>query len=154
MSLFLPDVNVWLALSDEGHMHNPGAWYWKSYLSADAKLIFCRHTQIGLLRLLTNPAVMGRAVVTLNKAWHVYGLWLEDPAVEFYPEPRTIDTEFRRATQPFSSKNASKWIGDCWLLAFAQSMQASLITYDRALYEFAHKQGNRAIMPSSRKPNL
>ena len=90
---------------------------------------------------------MGRQVITLNKAWHVYERWLEDPAIEFHPEPRTIDSEFRRTTQPFGSKHASKWVGDCWLLAFAQATKAVLVTYDRALYELACKQGNRAIMP-------
>jgi len=147
MSLFLPDVNVWLALSDGSHTHNSGAWYWKTHLPASSKLIFCRHTQIGLLRLLTNPAVMSGQALTLNKAWQAYERWLEDPIVEFYSEPWTIDAEFRRTTQPLGSRRASKWIGDCWLLAFAHSAQVRLATYDRALYDFAHKQGNQAVMP-------
>lgn len=147
MTLYFPDLNVWLALTDEYHAHHSAAWSWLAGLPHGARLIFSRYTQIGILRLLTNPAVMGKAAFTLREAWSAYDQWLDDPRVEFFPEPRTIDPEFRTATQPFSAKHASKWLGDCWLLAFAQSAGASLVTFDKALHAFAQKQGNRAVMP-------
>jgi hypothetical protein len=88
MTLFFPDLNVWLALSDTGHVHSASAWKWREILPDDHKLIFSRYTQIGLLRLLTNVSVMGDQTLTLRKAWGVYDRWLEDPRVEMYPEPR------------------------------------------------------------------
>ena len=112
-----------------------------------ATLVFSRFTQIGLLRLLTNTAVMGDETLTLHKAWAVYDRWLKDPRVEFYPEPRNVDAAFRRATEQFAGKTASKWVGDCWLLAYAEATQARLVTFDQALCEFARKQGNRAVIP-------
>jgi predicted nucleic acid-binding protein len=33
------------------------------------------------------------------------------------------------------------------LLAFAQAAKSQLVTFDQALYEFARKQGNAAILP-------
>jgi predicted nucleic acid-binding protein len=54
---------------------------------------------------------------------------------------------FRRATEPFAGKAAAKWVGDCWLLAYAEATQARLVTFDQALCEFARKQGNRAVVP-------
>jgi hypothetical protein len=72
--------------------------------------------------------------------------------VEFYPEPRDLEAGFRQATQPFAARQASKWVGDCWLLAFAETAKAQLVTFDRALHQFARKQGNSAILPN-RAPN-
>ncbi|MFZ0392498.1 MAG: TA system VapC family ribonuclease toxin [Terracidiphilus sp.] len=146
-SLFI-DLNVWLALSDAGNSHHATAWAWLSRQPDDVRLILSRYTQLGILRLLTNAAVMGDQTLSLRQAWSVYDRWLEDPRVEFYPEPRSLETEFRQATQPFGAEKASKWVGDCWLLAFAQAAGAQLVTFDRALYEFARKHGNSAILPS------
>jgi toxin-antitoxin system PIN domain toxin len=148
MTLFFPDVNVWLALSDGGHSHHTPASAWLSRLPDDARLIFSRYTQLGFLRLITNATVMGDQTLNLRKAWGVYDRWLEDSRVEFYPEPRSIEPAFRQATLPFAGKAASKWVGDCFLLAYAESSQASLVTFDRALYEFARKQGNAAAIPA------
>ncbi len=147
MTSFFLDLNVWLALSDDGHLHNEVAWAWLDGLADDSVLIFSRYTQIGLLRLLTNTAVMGGKTLTLGEAWAVYDGWLKDPRVAFYPEPRNVDAGFRRATQPFAGKAAAKWVGDCWLLAFAEAAHARLVTFDQGLVEFARKQGNRAVVP-------
>ena len=54
MTLFFPDLNLWLALSDDGHQHSAVAWAWLDGLADDSTLIFSRYTQIGLLRLPTN----------------------------------------------------------------------------------------------------
>lgn len=85
MTLFFPDVNVWLALSVGDHSHSDDAWRWVKILPADARLVFSRFTQLGLLHLLTNSAVMGSRPLTLRQAWKVYDRWLEDPRIEFYP---------------------------------------------------------------------
>jgi hypothetical protein len=116
-------------------------------LPSDAGLIFSRYTQIGLLRLLTNASVMGDQTLTLHKAWDVYDRWLEDPRVEFYPEPRNIDARFRQLTHAFRAQQASKAVGDCWLLACAKEAPGTLVTFDRALHGFARKQGHLAAMP-------
>jgi hypothetical protein len=148
MTLFFPDLNVWLALSVAGHSHSEDAWNWMRSLPGDARLAFSRYTQIGLLRLLTNNAVMGAQTLILGNAWGVYDRWLEDPRVEFYPEPRGADAAFRQVTRPFAGQPATKQVGDCWLLASAKDLGATLITFDRALYEFSLKQGHAAVIPA------
>jgi len=67
MTLFFPDLNVWLALSVNRHSHNAVAWTWLNRLPDDTRLIFSRYTQLGLLRLLTNTAVMGDQTLTLAR---------------------------------------------------------------------------------------
>ncbi len=49
---YLPDINVWIALAAEKHIHHPAARYWFANLH-DERLTFCRLTQLGFLRLLT-----------------------------------------------------------------------------------------------------
>lgn len=148
MTLFFPDVNVWLALSDSLHEHNEHAWRWMNHLPGDARLAFSRHTQIGLLRLLCTLSVMGRATLTVGHAWSIYDQWLEDPRVQLYPEPRDVDVAFRRATAPFAAQKAAKAVGDCWLLSYAMAIDATLVTFDRALYELARTQRHAAIVPA------
>src|SRR5580704_467245 len=95
MTSFFPDLNVWLALSVAGHSHNSVAWLWFNQIPSGAKLIFSRYTQLGLLRLLTNPAAMGDQTLTVQRAWGVYERWLRDPRVQFHSEPRHLDSAFR-----------------------------------------------------------
>ena len=70
---------------------------------------------------------MGEQTLTLRKAWGVYERWLSDPRVEFYPEPRGLDAAFREATAPFAPQPASKWVGDCYLLAYSKESDAALV---------------------------
>jgi uncharacterized protein len=147
MTSFFPDLNVWLALSVEDHGQSAAAWSWMNRLPRQSRIIFCRYTQIGLLRLLTNPAIMGEQTLTLRKAWSLYDRWLSDPRVDFYPEPREVDAEFRRVPELFSNKPASKWIGDGWLLASSNGLQSTLVTFDRGLFSHARKQGYSVVMP-------
>ena len=122
--------------------------HWLDDLPEGAALLFCRYTQLGLLRLLTNNSVMGDYAHTIQDGWKVYDRWLSDTRLQFHPEPRTIDAAFRQATAQFASQRASKWIGDCYLLAFAKEAIATLVTFDRALAAQARKDHVRALIPS------
>src|SRR5208283_2781505 len=73
---YLPDLNVWLALSWANHMHSDAAWTWFSRQN-DNRFFFCPFTQVGLLRLLATAAVMGKDVRTIGEAWKAYDRWLE-----------------------------------------------------------------------------
>jgi toxin-antitoxin system PIN domain toxin len=141
----LADINVWLALSWGGHPHSSNAWNWFRSL-VDDDVLFCRFTQIGLLRLLTTKAVMGQDCLTVRKAWGVYDGWLRDPKVEFRNEPAGVDGLFRRATVPFSSTSAPKALGDCYLLASSQASSATLVTLDGGLYHLARKTDQDAVL--------
>ena len=97
-SLF-PDINVWIALTCEGHAHHSNAAAWFATLSEDATLAFCRFTQLGLLRSLTAEAVMSDEVMTQPQAWVAYDQWLRDPRVELVEEPAEIEIRFRALTR-------------------------------------------------------
>ncbi|MDX2150650.1 MAG: TA system VapC family ribonuclease toxin [Bryobacteraceae bacterium] len=147
MTSFFPDLNVWLALTVEGHARSEQAWRWTGALPTGARLLFSRYTQLGLLRLLTNKAVMGSYTLTLNKAWRVYDRWLADTRVEFRREPRNLEDTFREVTRPFSGQSAPQAFGDSYLLAFAASANATLVTFDGALHALAVRQGRLSLIP-------
>ena len=129
-SLF-PDINVWVALTYEGHAHHANAAEWFAMLSRDATFVFCRFTQLGLLRLLTAEAVMSDEVMTQPQAWAAYDRWLKDPRVELVDEPAEIETRFRALTR--LRQPATKDWADSYLAAFAAVGQLTLVTFDRGL---------------------
>jgi uncharacterized protein len=129
-SLF-PDINVWVALTYDGHTHHSSAAKWFGTLPPESSFAFCRFTQLGLLRLLTTEAVMSDDVMTQPQAWAAYDRWLGDPRFAFVDEPATLETRFRvltRLRQP-----ATKDWADSYLAAFATAGQLTLVTFDRGL---------------------
>jgi toxin-antitoxin system PIN domain toxin len=129
-SLF-PDINVWVALTYEGHVHHAIAAEWFGKLPPDATLVFCRFTQIGLLRLLTANAVMGDEVMTQPQAWAAYDRWLDDRRVTFADEPAELEARFRTLTR--RRQPATKDWADSFLAAFATVGHMTLATFDRRL---------------------
>lgn len=126
---YLPDVNVWLNLAYEGHVHNAAAAQWMK--SVETGLVaFCRPTQMGLLRLLTNPKVMTDETLNKNQAWEVYDRIREDPRIIFLNEPGDVEENWRFITQ---SSSAPKDWTDAYLLAFAKTRALTFVTFDQAL---------------------
>jgi toxin-antitoxin system PIN domain toxin len=131
-SFLFPDINVWLALTFEGHPHHHVAIVWFDSLPDSARLYFCRFTQMGLLRLLTTDAVMKPSQpLTQQQAWHQYDRWLEDDRVIVADEQPLIEDLFRRGSQ--LRRAAPKDWADSYLIAFAMSSNFQLVTFDRAM---------------------
>ncbi len=81
----LLDVNVWLALADENHAHHPRArQYWES--ESALELAFTRISMLGLLRLLTNRAVMRNQPFSVPEAWAAYAAFRALPEVVWIAE--------------------------------------------------------------------
>ncbi|MBI2680720.1 MAG: PIN domain-containing protein [Candidatus Solibacter usitatus] len=135
-SLF-PDVNVWLALTYERHAHHATVRRWLDS-EADPQLYFCRFTQLGLLRLLTNEQVMAEDVLSQRKAWQAYRRWLEDARVDFHREPEAAEFETLFEELSTRSHPATKLWADAYLAAFAKSSGLTLVTFDRALERTKH----------------
>lgn len=93
---------------------------------------------------------MGDQTLTLLKASAVYNRWLGDPRVEFYSEPRNMDAAFPSATDPFAARYASKAVGECWVLAYLKEVRTALVTFDRALHEFAVRTTVLRLFPAIR----
>ncbi len=128
--LFLfPDVNVWIALTLESHVHNAIAARWLAGLGPDSRLCFCRITQLSLLRLLTTQAVMGSEVMSQVEAWNVYDRWLEDTRVVLLAEPTGLEAPFRAHSRR-KDPSPKDW-ADAYLIAFATASGLTLVSFDR-----------------------
>lgn len=131
-SFLFPDVNVWLALTYEGHVHHSSARQWFERIDDESRLCFCRFTQISFLRLLTTEAVMGDdAVLNQSEAWRMYDRWVDDGGAVFLEEPPTIESSFRSLSS--KSHPAPKDWADSYLAAFAATSGIKLVTFDKAL---------------------
>jgi len=125
---YLPDVNVWLALASRRHSHAQAANQW--LVGVDRETIaFCRITQMGLLRLLTNNKVMGVDVISRAEAWEVYSKIQQDRRMTFLGEPTGLEDGWRSLTQS-PSVVPGDWT-DAYLLAFAKARELTLVTFDQ-----------------------
>jgi hypothetical protein len=143
MNSYFPDVNVWVALAYEGHQHHAPAKTWFTKLD-DGPVYFCRFTQLGFLRLLTHPSVMGEDVRSQKESWLVYDSFLQDDRVAFHieAEPEQIELALRRLTS--GGRSLSPQWPDAYLAAFARAAGLTLVTFDRGLRQMA--AGNTLLL--------
>jgi hypothetical protein len=128
-SLVFPDINVWLAIAVSGHVHHRRAALWYHSVRSE-RVLFCRITQLGLLRLLTTQAVMGPDVLTQRQAWSVYDRFIAHGS-QLAQEPPALEESMRLLTR--HSQASPKLWADAYLAAFAKESGAQLITFDKAL---------------------
>jgi toxin-antitoxin system PIN domain toxin len=93
---YLPDVNVWIALAAERHIFHPTARRWFDNLQ-DEGLTFCRVTQLGFLRLLTNKHVMLEEVLSPGEAWEACRVLRLDRRIGYSEEPTELLKRGRRS---------------------------------------------------------
>ena len=124
-------MNVWFALTHQIHPHHPSAAAWAQSLDDDAVVYFCRFTQLGLLRLLTNQSAMGEEALTQRQAWEIFDALIANPGNRMVDEPRGIDQLFRQFTG--RDEASTKQWADRYLTAFAVAAGIQLVTFDRAL---------------------
>lgn len=130
----LADVSWLLPLCHGGHEHHASALGWFLARPPGDEVILCRVSQLGLLRLFSNPSVMGPDVCSTHEAWRQLDQLLSDPRILFAAEPEGLEVELRRVTKgfPFSPK---LW-QDAYLAAFAMAGDMALVTFDRGFKKF------------------
>ena len=127
--MILVDVGVWLAATWGRHAHHRVARQWFDGESDD--LILCRVTQMSLLRLITNSAILGEDAVTRSEAWRIVDQIWSDDRVLWAEEPDQLEAVFRAISA--RDDNSHKLWTDDYLAAFAQASDASLVTLDTKL---------------------
>jgi toxin-antitoxin system PIN domain toxin len=123
-----PDINVLLAIRAAGHVHHTSAWKWFEERDAGSVAIG-RVTQMGLLRLLTNPKVLPSEVRSVPQAWDAVNEMRSDKRVFFQSEPAELETIWA-ALMKDPSVGPSSWT-DAYLAAFAQGHGYEIVTFDR-----------------------
>jgi hypothetical protein len=132
MNRHLPDVNVLLALLWPRHQSHAAAhaWFAKSGQRAWATNAL---TQLGVLRLLTNPAVTQGAVSAVT-ALGVLGEATTHAGHEFWP----LDREIPASPKPLAAKvrGHQQWT-DALLLWQATERDGVLVTFDADVKDLA-----------------
>jgi hypothetical protein len=129
----LVDVNVILALLARSHVHHGLARTWFDGLEAGNAGV-CRIVQLGIVRLLGNPSVMGKDAVAAVIGWRVMAELLEDERVDFVSEPPGIDSILPSFLKyPVS---AGKLVTDAYLASFARASDRRLVTLDGDFHRF------------------
>ena len=134
----LLDTNTWIALMVETHPQHSAArrWYDAAPLTA-GDLMFCRVTEMGFLRLISQEQVMKRCglVALTNKEAVDYlaGVY-QDPAVSYVEEPPAMRSLWLQlAAAPSASPNV--WM-DAYLAALAITLGAEMVTFDRGFTNY------------------
>jgi toxin-antitoxin system PIN domain toxin len=129
----LVDLNVWLALAHDGHVHHLSAIAWFNQ-TRPASAGFCRVTQIGFFRLLTNRSAMERFVLSQKSAWTCYEKLRADDRVTFLKEPDSLESVWKSLSQ--SDKSEPRTWTDAYLAGFAIAAEAPFVTFDRGFRNY------------------
>lgn len=136
----LPDLNVWLALVVAEHPHHATARrYWDQQQAAPAlgpRLWFCRSTMLGLVRLLSQPRLMGEGALDLPSAWAIYRQLRQAEGVGFVADEEAADPLLRRWLAPGDSPLPTRLWTDAWLAASAESAGLRLVSFDADFARF------------------
>jgi uncharacterized protein len=131
--MYLPDANFWLSLAFQSHQFHARANAWmRSAMPRSCCL--CRVTQMGFLRLATNPKVLPGYTLSMTDAWTVYERIFSDERVVFAEEAANIEVVWKRFTQQ-TTFSTNVWT-DAYLAAFAETAELELVTFDQAFARY------------------
>jgi toxin-antitoxin system PIN domain toxin len=131
---YLADVNFLIALLHARHALSERAVAWLGRQEQAGSILLCRVAQMGVLRILTNPAWLKGEVLSAAAVWEAWDLLLTDDRFTNIQEPAGIESEWRLVTQDFA---AGRQAGtDAYLAAFARAGGYSLLTFDRGFHQF------------------
>jgi toxin-antitoxin system PIN domain toxin len=132
----LADANLWLATIVTQHPHHQSAqkWWKKEVLPSGSQVAFCRLTQLGLLRLLTNNRVMGNQRRDCAQAWTDYLQLLKQRPVVYKKEPKNLDGILAGHCK-LGGSSPNFWT-DAYLAAFAKAGGLTFVTFDKGFKRF------------------
>jgi uncharacterized protein len=127
---YLIDVNVWIAFVIQNHEHHQKA-VGRIESIEDGDVCFCRATQQGFFRLLSQHGPTRGNPISTSACWDLYAQLRAKPQTAYLNEPAGVDEAWQAlTTTKFVSPNL--WM-DAYLQAFAELSGLKIITFDRAL---------------------
>lgn len=130
MRAFLPDVNIWVALSDPAHAAHELATEWL-LRSRDARLLLCPVTEAGFVRIASSPLIGKKSIAdALRMLQEIAAL----PNCDSLP----IADSWLSLVQPLTPRmHGYRQVADALLLGLAIRNGAILVTLDRAIQALA-----------------
>jgi uncharacterized protein len=128
----LLDVSALLAIHWVNHASHQPAWEWFRR-EGEKSFALCAFTEAGFVRLLTNPAIMGRQV-SMTEARDALQGFARLKGYRFWPVTKT----FADATEPFQDRlHGYRQVADACLLGLAIERKGALATMDKAVRQLA-----------------
>jgi uncharacterized protein len=141
----LLDINILTALLWPAHEHHEVAHGWFGG-RADAPWATCSLTQLGFVRIVSNPA-FSRDALAPPEALALLGENLAHPGHEFWADSLQVPTAVKEME---ARLRGYKQLADAYLLALAQRRKGVLATFDRGLRTLAGDAclGSLEIVPT------
>jgi toxin-antitoxin system PIN domain toxin len=129
----LLDLNVWFALTWPGHSHHRQAvHYWEQ--QAAEQVLFCTVTALGLVRMVSQPKLMGVAVKNAAEASALLDALCQQPGVQL-AEPEHNGWEvFHQLLR--GAELPARLCTDAHLAALAIANGWRLVSFDRDFERF------------------
>ena len=129
----LLDLNVWFALTWPGHSHHRQAVHcWEQ--QAAEQVLFCTVTALGLVRLVSQPKLMGVAVKNAAEASALLHALCQQPGVQL-AEPEHNGWEvFHQLLR--GAELPARLCTDAYLAALAIANGWRLVSFDRDFERF------------------
>ena len=133
MKVGLLDVNVLLALAWPNHQqhHEARGWFQSEGNSGWAT---CALTQLGFIRLSSNPAFTPAAVSPMEAA-ELLSRWTQHPGHHFFASPRADQSSI------FARSFGHQQVNDAWLVRTAAQNGGRLVTFDAGVAGHAVDKG-------------
>jgi toxin-antitoxin system PIN domain toxin len=131
---YLADVNFLVALLHARHAFSAAAVAWLDRQEEPAGILLCRVAQMGVLRILTNPAWLKEDVQPAAAVWQAWDLLLTDDRFARVDEPPRLEAEWRRLTGDFPAGRCAET--DTYLAAVARAGGFRLLTFDQGFRRF------------------
>ena len=128
-AVHLLDVNLLIALTEQGHANYRTAWKW--FDTPGLKWGLCAFSEAGYLRITSNPSVGGYSI---DEAAQVLAVLIRRPGYRYWP----ITGSWSSLVEPFREKvYGHQQITDAFLLGLAIKENGVLVTLDKAIRHLA-----------------
>ena len=135
---YLLDVNVFLALVSENHIHHQLVTTW--FNTPGLRWAICPFTEAGFLRNATAPR---SGQITMSEATAVLARMTQEPGYHYLP----IAADWKTLCSPFFTRlYGTKQVTDAYLLGLALREGLVLVTMDKAIMHLAGNEHSKHVL--------
>ena len=135
---YLLDVNVFLALLSENHMHHQLVTKW--FNTPGLQWVICPFTEAGFLRNATAPRA---GQITMSEATAILARITQEPGYHYLP----ITANWQTLCSPFFTRlYGTKQVTDAYLLGLAVQSRMVLVTMDKAISHLAGAEHSKHVL--------
>ena len=135
---YLLDVNVFLALVSENHIHHQLVTKW--FNTPGLQWALCSFTEAGFLRNATAPRA---GQITMAEASAILARMALEPGYRYIP----IVVEWQTLAAPFFRRlYGAKQVTDAYLLGLALREGLVLVTMDKAIHHLASTEHSKHLL--------